>query len=233
MSEHQQALKERAWDEVLSPLFASGAPDRHVVLDDALTPAALEKLRSDLLSSWAWHYRSQPGYVLCLAPPESPVLASVTGRLTGLFSQYYPAAEVMEEWAFLHQRPFGEFVHADIGSYVWTLWLTPEQWDRSPDTSGLSLFPLARPDSMPNSREHTLKYFKANAMPRGAYVPYRENRAVIFSASTFHSIGPCDFEASVVERMRCSVSVFLDDRDHWDAQHQLERLTGKATIHEF
>ena len=42
-----------------------------------------------------------------------------------------------------------------------------------------------------------------------------------------------DFDAAAIERMRCSVSVFLDDRDHWDAQHQLEQLTDKATIHEF
>jgi hypothetical protein len=233
MSEHQQAITERPWGEVLSPLFVSDVPDRHVVLDDALTASAFEELRSDLLSSWAWHYRSQPGYVLCLAPPESPVLASASSRLAELFGQYHAGAEVMEQWAFLHQRPFDEFVHADIGSYVWTLWLTPEQWDQSPETSGLSLFPLTRPDGMPNTRERTLKHFEENAVPRGAYIPYRENRAVIFSASTFHSIGPCDFDATTIERMRCSVSVFLDDREHWDGQHQLEQPTGRATIHEF
>ncbi len=90
MSEHQQAIRERPWDEVLSPLFASAVSDRHVVLDDALTTSAFEELRSDLLSSWAWHYRSQPGYALCLAPPESPVehwdaqhqLEQLTGKAT-------------------------------------------------------------------------------------------------------------------------------------------------------
>jgi len=46
---------------------------------------------------------------------------------------------------------------------------------------------------------------------RSAYVPYRENRAVMFPATTFHAIGPCEFDASIVERMRCSVSIFLDD----------------------
>jgi hypothetical protein len=233
MADHENPLTERAWDDVLRPLFASDTPGRHVVLDEALTPAAFEQLRSDVLSSWAWHYRSQPGYVLCLAPPESAVLASVAGRLAEILARYHPGVEVVEEWAFLHQRPFAEFVHADIGSYVWTLWLTPERWDRSPETSGLSFFPLARPNGMPNRRGHTLKYFEEKAVPRHAYVPYRENRAVIFSAATFHSIGPCDFDSSTTERMRCSVSLFLDDRDHWDAQHQLEHSTQEPATHEF
>lgn len=233
MSEQEQALRERAWDEALRPLFSSAAPDRHVVLDGVLTPAALDRLRSDLLGSWAWNYRSQPGYVLCLAPPESPILTTVADRLAEILSSYHPGIEVMERWAFLHQRPFEEFVHADIGSYVWTLWLTPERWDRSPETSGISFFPLARPAGMPNSREYTLKYFEEKSVPRGAYVPYRENRAFIFPASTFHSIGPCNFDASASDRMRCSVSIFLDDRSHWEAQRQLEQSDRESVTHEF
>ncbi|MGH4015105.1 MAG: hypothetical protein ACRDSL_14525 [Pseudonocardiaceae bacterium] len=209
-------------------MFSSDAPNRHVVLDDALKPAALAKLRSELLSSWAWHYRAQPGFVLCLSGPESAVIRDVTRRLIDILDCFRPGLEVCEEWAFLHQRPFEEFVHSDIGTYVWTLWLTPEEWDRSPGTSGLRLFPLARPEGMPNRRQHTLEYFEANQVNASEYVPYRENRAVMFPASTFHSIGPCDFDASSAERMRCSVSVFLDHRDHWQSQHQLEELTSET-----
>lgn len=233
MNEHDQSLRERTWNRVLDPLFSSEKPDRHVILDDALNPAALARLRSDLLSSWAWHYRAQPGYVLCLSPPKSDVIRDITRRLVEILSQFRPNLEVCEEWAFLHQRPFEEFVHSDIGTYVWTLWLTPEQWDRSPDTSGLSVFPLARPEGMPNSRRHTLQYFEESQVSRSAYLPYRENRAVMFPASTFHAIGPCDFDASTVDRMRCSVSIFLDTRDHWEAQHKLEELTPEKPSHEF
>ncbi|MDQ2873994.1 MAG: hypothetical protein M3Y33_03920 [Actinomycetota bacterium] len=233
MSGHDESLRERSWDRVLEPLFSSDKPDRHVVLDDALNPAALAGLRSDLLSSWDWHYRAQPGYVLCLAPPQSPVIRDVTGRLVEILGQFRPGLEVCEEWAFLHQRPFEEFVHSDIGTYVWTLWLTPEQWDRSPDTSGLSLFPLSRPEDMPNSRKHTVAYFEENSVSTRTYVPYRENRAVMFPASTFHAIGPCDFDASVTERMRCSVSIFLDAQDHWAAQRQPNGLTPEPPTHEF
>lgn len=233
MSDHDPTLRERAWDSVLDPLFSSKEPDRHVVLDDALDPIALATLRSELMSSWAWHYRAQPGYVLCLSSPQSAVIRNVTRRLTSILDRFHPGLEVCEEWAFLHQRPFEEFVHSDIGTYVWTLWLTPEQWDRSPDTSGLRLFPLVRPEDMPNSHKHTLEYFRTKSLGDSIYVPYRENRAVMFSASTFHAIGPCDFDASSVERMRCSVSIFLDTRDHWDAQHQLEQLTPEMPCHEF
>lgn len=85
---------------------------------------------------------------------------------------------------------------------------------------------------MPNNRKHTLAYFAANPVSGRSYVPYRENRAVMFPASTFHAIGPCDFEASTTERMRCSVSIFLDARDHWDAQHQLDEQTPEQPSHE-
>lgn len=101
-------------------------------------------------------------------------------RLTEILSSYHPGIEVMERWAFLHQKPF-----------------------------------------------------KEKRVPRGAYVPYRENRAFIFPASTFHSIGPSDFDAAASDRMRCSVSVFLDDRSHWEAQRQLEQSTRESVTHEF
>lgn len=233
MSRQGQALRDRDWERVLAPLFSSEAPDRHIILDDALDSAALQALRSELLSSWAWHYRAQPGRVLCLPWPESAIMRDVTAGLTEVLAAFSPGIEVCEEWAFLHQRPFQEFVHSDIGTYVWTLWLTSEKWDRSPDTSGLRLFPLARPEGMLNRRHHTLRYFEANPVDMSAYVPYRENRAVMFPASTYHSIGPCDFDASSVGRMRCSVSVFLDHQEHWKAQHELEEATSETPIHEF
>lgn len=233
MSGHDQVLRERDWERVLDPLFSSDAPDRHVILDGVLDPDALTELRSDLLSSWAWQYRAQPGYVLCLSPPESAIISAATRRLIDILDRFRPGLEACEKWAFLHQRPFEEFVHSDIGTYVWTLWLTPEKWDRSPTTSGLRLFPLARPQGMPNRRESTLAYFQANPVSMSTYIPYQENRAVMFPASTFHSIGPCDFDASDVDSMRCSLSVFLDYRDYWHAQHQLEGLTSETPSHEF
>lgn len=233
MSRTGQPLRDREWQRTLAPLFISDAPDRHVVLDGVLNPAALQQLRSELLSSWAWHHRAQPGYVLCLSQPESAVMGDVVASLTDVLASCAPGINACEQWAFLHQRPFDEFVHSDIGTYVWTLWLTPERWDRSPDTSGLRLFPLARPDGMPNRRDRTLAYFEANPVAASAYVPYHENRAVMFPASTFHSIGPCHFDASDVERMRCSVSVFLDDQDHWEAQHARDETTPETPSHEF
>lgn len=227
------SLREREWKQVLDPLFSSYAPDRHVVLDEALPPPVLAELRSELLSSWAWQYRAQPGYVLCLTPSGVPILDEVKARLGEILSGIQPGLAVREEWAFLHQRPFQEFVHSDIGSYVWTLWLTPEKWDLSPDTSGLQLFPLSRPADVPNSRKYTVKYFDERQVTRSAYVPYRENRAVMFPASTFHAIGPCHFDASDVTRMRCSVSLFFDTEQHWEAQRAFEKTTAIEAGHEF
>lgn len=233
MSVHNASLREREWSTVFDPLFSSEHPNRHAVLDDALNPAAFAAVRAELLSSWAWHYRAQPGYVLCLTPSESPVISDVAHQLSEIFSRFRPGLSACDQWAFLHQRPFEEFVHADVGAFVWTLWLTPEKWDRSPDTSGLRLYPLTRPEDMPNTRQHTLKYFEANEVADSEYVHYRENRAVIFPASTFHSIGPCHFEASTVESMRCSVSIFFDSREHWRELYNIKNVTAETVTHEF
>jgi hypothetical protein len=219
VSAHEEPLRERNWDQILKPLFTSTAPDRHVVLDAALRPASFEILRSDLLSSWSWHYRSQPGYVLCHNPSESAIVRCIAGLIGEQLSHFLPDLEAREEWAFLHQRPFEEFIHTDVGAYVWTLWLTPEQWDQSPETSGLRLYPLARPEDVPNSREHTLRYLEANPVQSRSYVRYRENRAVMFPASTFHAIGPCHFDASETAKMRCSVTIIFDEHNHWVLQH--------------
>jgi hypothetical protein len=228
------SLRERDWTTVLNPLFSSDSPDRHVILDDALEPDAFTELRTALLSSWAWQYRAQPGYVLCLTPSQlPPMMQGIKDRLGEILRDFQPGLAAQEDWAFLHQRPFEEFVHSDIGSYVWTLWLTPEQWDLSPDTSGLQLFPLSRPAHLPNSRSHTVKYFEEQQVARSVYIPYRENRAVMFPASTFHAIGPCHFDASESARMRCSVSVFFDTAEHWQAQHEFEKTTSEKAGHEF
>lgn len=233
MSVHGMPLREREWNWLLNPLFSSDRPNRHVVLDDALNPVAFAALRSELLSSWAWHYRSQPGYVLCYTPSETGIMGDITHQLGEILSRFRPGLEACERWAFLHQRPFEEFVHSDAGAFVWTLWLTPEKWDRSPDTSGLRLYPLVRPESMPNTRQHTLKYFEANKVADSEYVHYRENRAVVFPASTFHSIGPCHFEASTVDSMRCSMSIFFDSREHWRELSEIKNTTAETAIHEF
>lgn len=233
MSVHGTSLREREWNLVLDPLFSSDRPNRHVILDDALNPTSFTALRSELLSSWAWHYRSQPGYVLCHMPSESEVISDITHRLGGILGRFQPGLKPCARWAFLHQRPFEEFVHTDAGAFVWTLWLTPEKWDHSPDTSGLRLYPLARPESMPNTRQHTLKYFEASKVTSSVYIRYRENRAVVFPASTFHSIGPCHFEASTVDNMRCSISIFLDDRERWKKLSKIKNVTTETVTDEF
>lgn len=227
-------LRERGWTEVLRPLFSSDVPDRHAVLDDVLDPSVFNELRSALLSSWAWQYRAQPGYVLCLPPSQlPPMMQGIKERLREILDGFHAGLTAQEDWAFLHQKPFQEFVHSDVGSYVWTLWLTPEQWDQSPGTSGLQLFPLSRPTHMPNSRARTVEYFEQQRVVRSAYIPYRENRAVMFPASTFHAIGPCVFDASEPARMRLSVSVFFDTAEHWRAQHESEKATPEKAGHEF
>lgn len=55
----------------------------------------------------------------------------------------------------------------------------------------------------------------------------------MFPVPTFHLTGPCDFEVSGTERMRRSVSAFMDSRDHWQAQHQREELIPETPSHEF
>ncbi len=122
MNAHDTSLPEREWNGVLDPLFSSDCPHRHVIRDDALNPTAFAALRSELLSSWAWHYRSQPGYVLCLRPSESHVISDVSHRLGEIFGRFRPGLQACERWAFLHQRPGEEFVHRDARAFVWTLW---------------------------------------------------------------------------------------------------------------
>lgn len=180
MSVHGMPLREREWNWLLNPLFSSDRPNRHVVLDDALNPAAFAALRSELLSSWARHYRSQPGYVLCYTPSETGIMGDITHQLGEILSRFRPGLEACERWAFLHQRPF-----------------------------------------------------EANKVPDSEYVHYQENRAVVFPASTFHSIGPCHFEASTVDSMRCSVSIFFDSREHWRKLSEIKNTTAETAIHEF
>lgn len=216
----QSLLRQRLWEDELAPLFDSPAPGRHVVLDDVLAPDALVTLQDELLSSAEWHYRAQPGRVLCHELDAPGAACSVADEITDRLRQFDSDLSNYERWAFLHQRPFDEFVHTDVGTYVFTLWLTPERWDRSPETSGLTLYSLARPTGMGNSRAETTAYFEFHRPPTAAYIRYRENRAVVFLASTFHAIGPCHFDASVANRMRCSMTVILDTADHWRQQHQ-------------
>jgi hypothetical protein len=204
----------------MAPLFATERTGRHVVLDDVLASDVLEALQSELFSSSAWHYRAQPGKVLCQTLDVTGIALAVADEVARRLQEFDTGLVVFERWAFLHQRPFEEFVHTDVGAYVFTLWLTPERWDRSPQTSGLRLYSLTRPAGMANTRDETSRFFHAEQPPTAAYVRYRENRAVVFPASTFHSIGPCYFEGTTANRMRCSMTVILDHPQHWRQQHR-------------
>ena len=213
-------LRPRSWERDLAPFFNADAPGRHIVFDDFLSEPAFHRVREELLSSWEWHYRAQPGYVLCQELRQAGMALAVAQEVELHMQAFDSSLAICERWAFLHQRPFDKFVHTDVGSYVLTVWLTSEQWDRSPETSGITLYSLARPSGMDNVREETSRYFEAMRPAVARYVPYRENRAVVFPASTFHAIGPCDFDVSTTGRMRCSMTVILDSPDHWGDQHR-------------
>lgn len=184
-----------------------------VVIDDFLTPAALEALRRLCLGSTFWRQAFPGGYLGAL--PEHgfavPLLAQLGEELAASYPEIFAGHSLLQLWAFKYGRtPTGIRLHADFAAVNVNFWITPDAANRDPDRGGLVIWDKAAPPDWDfekyNNDEGAMRAFLAQSGAVSLTVPYRANRAVMFDSDLFHETDIIDF-APGYENRRINITL--------------------------
>ena len=193
------------------------------MVDDLLTPDALEGLRRFCLGSTIWR-EGFDGYVG--ARPQSgfacPLIAQVAEEFAAIYPAIFRDHPLLFAWAFNYrQGETGIKVHADFAAVNVNFWITPDHANLDPGTGGLSVWDVAAPLDWAfdryNSHEAPIRAFLAESGARATRIPYRCNRAVIFDSDLFHETDVMSFRDGYDSR-RINITLLYGTRDKACAQ---------------
>ena len=203
--------------EAAAQAWRTGDP-RIVVIDDLLTPEALEELRRYCRGADVWHTAYTQGYLGAF--PESgfaaPLLAQVAEELSATFREIFADHPLRYHWAFKYDSKLdGIGIHADEAAVNVNFWITPDQANRDPQGGGLVIWDKAAPLEWDfakfNADESAAYDFLARSGARPVRVPYRANRAVIFDSNLFHKTDEIRF-AEGYENRRINITMLYGRR---------------------
>ncbi len=189
-----------------------------VVIDDLLTPEALEGLRLYCRGSDIWHTAYPQGYLGAF--PESgfaaPLLAQVAEELSTTFGEIFAAHPLRYHWAFKYDSKLdGIGIHADEAAVNVNFWITPDTANRDPQGGGLVIWDKAAPLEWDfakfNADERAAYDFLARTGAKPLTVPYRANRAVIFDSNLFHKTDKISF-AEGYDNRRINITMLYGRR---------------------
>ena len=191
---------------------------RIVVIDNLLTPEALEGLQRYCRGSDIWRVAYTQGYLGAF--PESgfaaPLVAQVAGELSAAFWEIFAAHPLRYHWAFKYDSTLdGIGIHADEAALNVNFWIAPDDANRDPQSGGLVIWDKAAPLEWNfakfNSDENAAYEFLAQSGAKPITVPYRANRAVIFDSNLFHKTDRIDF-APGYENRRINITMLYGRR---------------------
>ncbi|HEX4272315.1 MAG TPA: hypothetical protein VHZ32_13055 [Rhizomicrobium sp.] len=195
-----------------------GAAPQIAVIDDFLTPAALDALRRHCWGSDVWQQSFADGYVGAF--PEhgfaAPLLAQIAEELRSVFGEICGDHPLKYVWAFKYDSELrGIGVHADEAAVNVNFWITPDEANLDPESGGLVIWDKAAPldwdFSRYNSDVAAIRDFLEQSGARKRVVPYRANRAVIFDSDLFHQTDNIHFRPGYLNR-RINVTMLYGDR---------------------
>lgn len=189
-----------------------------VVIDNLLTPEALDSLRRYCRGSDIWHTAYAQGYLGAF--PESgfaaPLLAQIAEELRAIFREIFADHPLRYHWAFKYDSKLdGIGIHADEAAVNVNFWITPDEANLDPEGGGLVVWdkqaPLEWDFAKFNADESAAYDFLAAAGAKPIKIPYRANRAVIFDSNLFHKTDKITF-ADGYENRRINITMLYGRR---------------------
>ena len=192
---------------------------RMVVIENFLTPAALEKLRRYCAGSTIWRRNYDAGYIG--ATPEDglacPLMAQIAEEIAATFPQMISAHAFRYLGAFKYDSTLstGTNTHADNSVVNVNFYIAPDEANLDPDSGGMDIWDVSAPpgDGMRryNADEALARDFLQASGARLTRVPHRANRAVIFQSDLFHKTSDCRFREGYRNK-RINVSLLFGHR---------------------
>jgi tetratricopeptide (TPR) repeat protein len=188
------------------------------VVDDLLTPEALEGLRRFCLEQPVWRKSYESGYLGSF--PEHgfacPLLGQIARELRAAFPDIFRTLPLRYMWGFKYDSKLaGINIHADEAAVNVNFWLTPDEANLDPKSGGLVVWDMAAPPEWDfdtfNGNTGAMRDFLARKGARSLTVPYRANRAVIFDSDLFHETDKIRFKDGYLNR-RINVTMLFGQR---------------------
>lgn len=194
-----------------------------VVIDDFLTPQALEGLHRFAMQATVWtgiRYAFGRFGAFFQDGFNCPLLLQVAEELQAalprVITPRYPLRQI---WGFKNadDLPADVNLHADFAAVNVNFWLTPDDCNLSPDTGGMKVYdvdaPLAWDFHTYNGRTDIIKAFLRENQAKATYIPYRRNRCVLFNSDLFHGTHEVHFKPGF-EHHRINVTMLYGQREN-------------------
>ena len=190
-----------------------------VVIDDFLTPQALDALRQYCWGSDMWRQSYVDGYLGAF--PEhgfaAPLLAQIAEEFWRRFSDICGDYPLKYVWAFKYgSEKRGIGVHADEAAVNVNFWITPDEANLDPESGGLVIWDKAAPldwdFSKYNGNVAAIRDFLSESGANKRKISHRANRAVIFDSDLFHETDRLSFQEGYQNR-RINVTLLYGERE--------------------
>ncbi len=181
-------------------VFATSDPNVAVV-DDALSPPALEALQRLLNDSTIWFEVKDHGGHLGAYFEEGlacGLVNQIAAELRLRLPRTLGGRRLAQVWAYKYQQNLGGTdLHGDVGAVSVNLWTTPDSANRDASSGGMEIYPVAAPENWDfrqmNIDRERLRQLVATWQCSPVQIPYRCNRIVVFAARLLHRTMPGKF----------------------------------------
>jgi hypothetical protein len=180
---------------------------RIIVIDDLLGEEALEKLRRYCWGSTIWRETHPEGYLTAM--PEHglacPLIAQIDEDMRAAYPGILGVHLLRYLWAFKYDSQLnGVGTHADPSVVTFNFWITADEANLDPERGGLTVWNVATPSGLKTQQyigdTAGCQAYLARAGAKSITIPYRSNRAVVFSSDLFHETDLMHFREGYTNR---------------------------------
>ena len=186
-----------------------------LVIDNFLTPSALDQVRNFCLESTVWRHPYKFGYVGAFPQDgfASVSLFAIAEELLAALGEAFAGYQLAQWWGFAYDSKLpGTDIHADDADFSVNLWITPDSANLDPRTGGLVVWDKTAPSDWSfddyNSGGDRVRQFLRNQNAVSNTIPYRANRAVLFDGHLFHRTDRFTFAPGFANRRRSLTFLF-------------------------
>jgi tetratricopeptide (TPR) repeat protein len=201
----------------LTAAWRSAEP-KMIVIEDFLTPEALERLRAYCAESTIWKRNYDAGYIGA-TPPDGfacPLLAQIAEEIAALYGDILDGHPFQYLGAFKYDSELstGTNTHADFSAVNVNFYLAPDEANLDRETGGMLIWDVAAKDAAElrrfNSNEAALNAHLESRGAKATRVAHRANRAVIFKSGLYHKTDDCRFKEGYLNK-RINVSLLFGE----------------------
>jgi tetratricopeptide (TPR) repeat protein len=185
------------------------------IIDDFLTPEALEQVRKFCLESTVWRHPYQFGYVGAFPQDgfASVSVFAIAEEFSAALGEAFAGYQLAQWWAFVYDAKLpGTDIHGDDADFSLNLWITPDSANLDPSGGGLVIWDKTAPSDWSysdyNSGGERVRQFLEDENAESHVIPYRANRAVLFEGHLFHKTDDFTFAPGFENRRRSLTILF-------------------------